>query len=91
MYINAEDVLPNSLLREVQKYVQGAEMYIPKDSNTRLGWGERNGTRLQLAQRNKEIYERYADGEHIEFLMEVFHLSYDSIRRIIREVRKEQL
>lgn len=91
MYINAEDVLPDFLLREVQKYVQGAEIYIPKDSKKRLAWGERNGTRLQLAGRNKEICERYTNGEHIESLMEGFHLSYDSIRRIIREVRKEQL
>ncbi len=91
MYVNAGDVLPRSLLREVQKYVQGKQVYIPKEEENHLGWGEANGTKLQLKERNQEIFTRYIKGVGIESLIEEFHMSYDSIRKIIREGRKEQL
>jgi len=85
VYLNAEDVLPPHLLRQVQEYVQGRELYIPKGSEERAGWGERNGTRRQLELRNQEIRLRYARGEHIHSLMEAYCLSYDSIRKIVRQ------
>ncbi|NLV91071.1 MAG: hypothetical protein GX030_01580 [Firmicutes bacterium] len=84
MYLNAEDVLPPSLLRQVQKYVSGRELYIPRESGERVGWGQRNGTRRKLQLRNQEIRRRYQEGEPIHALMEAYHLSYDSIRKIVR-------
>jgi Mor family transcriptional regulator len=90
MYLNAENVLPRSLLQEIQKYVQGKEIYIPKQPAKRLGWGEANGTRLKLTKRNMEIYKQYRNGESIESLMGNYHMSYDSIKRIIHEIRKKQ-
>ncbi len=86
MYLNAEDVLPPCLLRQVQEYVQGQELYIPKGSEDRAGWGQRNGTKRKLALRNQEIRHRYAAGERIHSLMEAYYLSYDSIRKIVRRV-----
>ena len=29
-YINAKDVLPNELISEIQKYVDGVNLYVPK-------------------------------------------------------------
>lgn len=29
-YINANDILPKELINEIQKYVQGVNLYIPK-------------------------------------------------------------
>lgn len=89
MYLNAEDVLPDHLLDEIQEYVQGVEIYIPKKPETRLRWGERNGTRKYIAQRNKEIVKRYRQGESIYSLMEGYHLGYDSIRKIVSASGKE--
>lgn len=86
MYLNAEDVLPPCLLRQVQEYVQGREVYIPKGSEDRAGWGQRNGTRQKLELRNQEIRRRYAAGERIHSLMDAYYLSYDSIRKIVRQV-----
>lgn len=40
MYFNAEEVLPAELLDEIQRYVQGAALYIPKQGQ-RAGWGEK--------------------------------------------------
>lgn len=66
MYLNAEKVLPKQLVREIQRYVDGVEVYIPKKSKTRFGWGE-----------------------SIPSLMDKYHLSYDSIRKIVSPYRKE--
>ena len=38
-YENAKDILPESLLNEVQKYAEGKAIYIPKRTK-REGWGE---------------------------------------------------
>ncbi|HHT43184.1 MAG TPA: hypothetical protein GX014_07280 [Firmicutes bacterium] len=89
MYVKAEDVLPEALLEEIQEYVQGVEIYIPKKPETKLGWGELNGTRRLIRRRNQEIVQRYNKGESIASLMESYHLSYDSIRKIISANRKE--
>ncbi|HAI52095.1 MAG: CD3324 family protein [Limnochordia bacterium] len=89
MYVKAEEVLPADLLAEIQEYVQGVELYIPKRPEARLGWGERNGARQQIRSRNREIAERYQRGESIASLMERYHLSYDSIRKIVSSGRKE--
>jgi len=89
MYLNAEDVLPPHLLRQVQQYVQGQELYIPKGTEDRMGWGQRNGTRAKLELRNQEIRRRFASGESIFSLMEAYHLSYDSIRKIVSLSRRK--
>ncbi|NMB02722.1 MAG: hypothetical protein GX971_14585 [Firmicutes bacterium] len=89
MYLKAEEVLPEDLLNELQKYVQGVELYIPKRPEEKLRWGERNGTRQQMRKRNLEIARRYQQGESIHSLMERYHLGYDSIRKIISTNRKE--
>lgn len=85
MYVKAEDVLPADLLEAIQEYVQGVEIYIPKRGNSRLGWGERNGTKKALRTRNKEIRHKYEQGESIYALTEQYHLSYDSVRKIISQ------
>ena len=41
-YENAKDILPASLLREVQKYAEGKAIYIPKRERSK-GWGEAVG------------------------------------------------
>ncbi len=89
MYVKAEDVLPETLLEAIQEYVQGVELYIPKRAEERLGWGEASGTRRQISMRNQEIVRRRNQGESIHALMERYHLSYDSIRKIISAGRKE--
>ncbi len=91
MYTNAEEILPEELLRQVQEYIQGQEIYIPKCDGKKLGWGERNGARAELKERNRIIIHHYIAGFSIEELMDKFHLSYDSIRKIVRGSRKKHL
>lgn len=82
-YQNAEEILPARLVAEIQEYVQGTQLYIPKQSGERVGWGERNGQKDQILTRNREIRHRYLAGDAIDELMCVYHLGYESIRKII--------
>ena len=43
-YLNASDILPDELLREIQKYTQGEAIYIPREQERRK-WGESSGSR----------------------------------------------
>ncbi|WML42394.1 hypothetical protein RCG19_20310 [Neobacillus sp. OS1-2] len=38
-YVNASNILPDKLLAEIQKYVQGETLYIPKPEKTYRKWG----------------------------------------------------
>ncbi|MCT1905281.1 CD3324 family protein [Oceanobacillus sojae] len=87
-YKNGKEVLPPHLLKELQKYIQGELIYIPKQNNQRAGWGEANGSRLALAKRNEEIYRSYREGQSFEELEQTYNLSIDSIRKIVYKTRE---
>jgi hypothetical protein len=42
-YVNATDVLPKILIEEIQRYVDGQLLYIPRKNENSLSWGEKNG------------------------------------------------
>lgn len=86
-YKNGKDILPPGLLKELQKYIDGELIYVPKRDDRRAGWGEMNGTRLMIEKRNQEIYRKYMNGSNIMELIRCYHLSEDSIRKIILKVR----
>ncbi len=87
-YKNGKDFLPASLLKELQQYIQGELVYIPKIADKRAGWGENNGTRKLLEKRNREIYQLYKNGATVADLIKRYHLSEDSIRKIIVKTRE---
>jgi len=87
IYKNGKDVLPHSLLEELQKYIAGELVYIPKPERQRAGWGEVSGTRKLLAERNREIRSFYDGGWSIAELERKYHLSEDSIRKIVTKTR----
>lgn len=82
-YRNGKEILPPRLLEELQKYIEGEIIYIPRKRESRAAWGAMNGTRVQLDIRNKEIYRLYKSGTGIYELGEMYRLSEDSIRKII--------
>ncbi|GAB3791197.1 CD3324 family protein [Virgibacillus kimchii] len=86
-YKNGKEVLPPSLLKEMQKYIQGELVYIPKAKNKRAGWGEVNGSRQVIKKRNETIYELYKEGKSLEDLESMYNLSVDSIRKIVYQLR----
>ncbi len=86
-YKNGKDILPPGLLKELQKYIDGELIYVPKQTEQRAGWGEINGTRRVIERRNHEIYKKYTNGTSIMELIRAYHLSEDSIRKIILKTR----
>ncbi len=83
-YVNGKVVLPPELMKQIQKYVQGNLVYIPKKGDKRVGWGEKNGTRSAIMDRNNDIVEAYKNGSRLPELAARFYLSEESIRKILR-------
>ena len=85
-YINAAEILPEKLLKELQTYIEGEVLYIPKTS-TKKQWGSVNGSRLFYLERNKEIQRLYREGHSIDVLAKRYGLAYSTNKkRINREL-----
>jgi Mor family transcriptional regulator len=81
-YRNAQDILPDALLREVQKYTSGETLYIPSRGERRK-WGHGSGARAFYEQRNEAIRQKFADKASIKDLAEEYFLSTETIKKIV--------
>lgn len=81
-YKNAAEILPSHLLEEIQKYIEGGLIYIPKNGK-KTAWGALSGARKAIDSRNREIIKLYADNVTIEELAEKFFLSDETIKKIV--------
>lgn len=81
-YKKGVEVLPAHLLEQVQKYIDGGLIYIPKRSD-KIGWGCKSGTRKSLDRRNKRIQTLFTKGVSISKLAENFYLSEETIKKIV--------
>lgn len=86
-YIKAQKVLPDELIKVIQKYVDGDYLYIPRKDGEQKAWGEKSGTKSFLKSRNIEIYSKYRGGQSPAELAVEYFLSEQSIRRIISQVK----
>lgn len=86
-YTKATDILPQHLLEEVQSYIDGTLLYIPKTGN-KVKWGTHSGTREMLSARNEEILESYEQGYSICELAEEYYLCEDTIKKIVYGKKK---
>ena len=82
-YVKAQAVLPEALLIEVQKYIQGDLVYIPKPQANHNKWGAKSGTRAKFAQRNEKMVQAYKAGTPIPALAELYCLAEDTIKKIV--------
>lgn len=82
-YAKAQDVLPEDILKIIQKYVDGQYLYIPRKDENQKAWGEKSGIKNSLKIRNNEIYNKYVNGATINELTKEYFLSEKSIRRIL--------
>jgi Mor family transcriptional regulator len=82
-YVKVETILPDNLIREIQKYIQGEYIYIPSENTARKKWGEKSGNREFLQKRNEEICNKYKSGDTLSDLAKEFFLSIDSIKKIV--------
>ncbi len=84
-YINAKKLLPDALVRELQRYLQGGYLYIPTAAGQKKRWGERSGYRQELTRRNRRIRQERQNGSSVEELAEQNGLSPSAIRKILSE------
>lgn len=82
-YLNAADLLPKHLLKELSAYAGGQLLYVPS-MEEKKPWGSSSGSKQYYEQRNREIVELYQSGFGMNALCERFRLSYDTIRKIIK-------
>lgn len=82
-YLNANRILPDSLVDELQNYVQGVYLYVPIQEERRKRWGELSNYRMELQTRNREIIEKHRQGVSLEELSGSYHLSVHAVRKII--------
>ncbi len=82
-YINANAILPDVLVEELQKYVQAGYIYVPAKGGQHKSWGEMSGYREELRQRNQRIAAEYRQGSSAEELADRYCLSVYAIRKII--------
>ena len=82
-YVKATGILPESLLAEIQKYVQGEAIYIPKAKVSHEKWGARSGGRKLLDERNRSIKSRFQAGTTIPQLAADYFLSTETIKKIV--------
>lgn len=81
-YENAADILPEDLLKRVQKFAAGKLIYVPETISKR-SWGETSGYKQYLAERNQEIKEKFISGSTIENLADEYNLSVESIKKTV--------
>jgi len=80
-YRNATELLPPQLLLELQKYVQGETLYVPKVK--RKSWGEGTGAKVFFSRRDSEIRSRFSHGMKPEELSNEYFISEDAVKKIV--------
>ncbi|CAH2715354.1 hypothetical protein BACCIP111895_02538 [Neobacillus rhizosphaerae] len=87
-YVNANNLLPEKLIAEIQKYVQGETIYIPKPATTYRKWGSCSGGRKLIDDRNASIKKAFKSGYSIHQLAEEHFLSIETIKKIVYSHKK---
>ena len=82
-YVKARDVFPVPLLAEMQKYIQGELVYIPKSPTSYKKWGANTGTKNATAQRNETMVRAFKAGTTIPQLADLYNLAEDTIKKIV--------
>ncbi len=88
-YKSGCDVLPDAVLRTVQKYIDGAYVYIPRREAAKRTWGANTGIRQTLQARNREIAAKRRAGQSVRELATEYFLSSKTIYKIIRAAQRD--
>lgn len=80
--------IPTELIEQIQEYVDGETVYIPRKASKRRKWGESSGSHLSLDDRNAEIYRKYKDGVSVKSLSEEYYISTQGIYKILAKFKQ---
>jgi len=82
-YARAGTLLPQHLLEEVQEYIDGTYLYIPRKRGHRKAWGALKQSRQRLAARNAAIIAQYEAGTPVATLAAAYYLSVKAIYKVL--------
>lgn len=82
-YVKANSVLPEELVLEIQKYIQGETIYIPKKGDSYKQWGALSGERKRIDDRNVLLKKAYKNGITMNQLAKEHFLSVETVKKII--------
>lgn len=82
-YKNGKDILPDDLIEQIQKYVDGENIYIPRKEENRKHWGEDTNIKNLIYARDVEIYGKYQNGYRVIDLSEEYNISTQGIYKIL--------
>lgn len=88
-YCKASDVLPAELIEEIQKYIDGQYLYIPRRQQSRRNWGDNTRTRDEIQQRNRQMLQERAEGASIRSLAQRYFLAEKTVAAILRRFRDD--
>ena len=80
-YINANEILPVTMVEVLQKYMQAGYIYIPAKTEQHKSWGELSGYRKELEERNKKIISDYKQGISTENLADFTIFRFMSLEK----------
>ena len=86
-YTNANSILPQSLLRAIQQYIDGEYIYIPRREADKRAWGANTDIRQILLTRNREILAKRQTGCSVPDLAAQYFLSTKAIYKIINAAK----
>lgn len=84
-YLNAKEVLPAELFKEIQKYAGGNLLYVPLAEEKEKTWGEVSGQKQYYRKRNRMLQNKYLYGVSVEELAKEYSLSRDTVKKIVYE------
>lgn len=82
-YRNVKEVLPDDLIKKIQEYIDGENVYIPKKEIRNVN------PRQENIIRDREIYEKYQNGYKVIKLSEEYFISTQGIYKIIAKQRRK--
>ena len=88
-YVKAADVLPQELIDQIQDYIDGGYIYVPRKEMNRRAWGERTNRKSETSARNEEIFRKYKNGMTVARLSEEYYLSPKSVQKIIARLKEQ--
>ena len=81
-YISAKDVLPMEIIKQIQYYVDGQIIYIPKSEPRKKGRKVDTLAKRELSIRNTNIYMEYISGISIKQLSQKYFL----VEKVFKEL-----
>lgn len=82
-YINIYDVLPKEVVEQIQEYIDGVKVYIPKRVERRKSWGSNTDTKQLISLRNQQIRIEHQNGFSVLELAQKYFLAEKTIQKIV--------